>query len=235
MGSNLLITGNSTGLGRGLAEVYLEQGWSVYGLSRRGCSGLSGPLQDIRCDLQDREAIPLALETLLNGVNRLDLVILNAGILGEMKDLHDTSLAEIEKIMEVNVWSNKLILDWLIETRVTVKQIVLISSGAAVSGNRGWSAYGISKAALNMLTALYAYEFPDTHLSALAPGIIDTAMQSYLCSEVDSDKYPTAGYLKAARDGGQMPDPIAAARTIAEGIPQLLTLTTGSFADIRKL
>ena len=44
---NLLITGNSSGLGYGLTEEYLSRGYAVYGLSRRGCQGLDGKLADV--------------------------------------------------------------------------------------------------------------------------------------------------------------------------------------------
>ncbi len=235
MSGNLLITGNSAGLGYGLTEVYLSRSWNVYGLSRRGCRDLAGPLQDIRCDLEDREAIPLALESLLSGIERLELVILNAGILGDMKDLHQASMKEIEQVMEINVWSNKLLLDWLIDSGIVIKQVVAISSGASVSGNRGWNGYGISKAALNMMTALYAAELPNIHFSALAPGIIDTAMQEYISCEVDGEKFPTAGHLKSVRESGDMPDPVSAATAIADAIPQLLMFPSGDYIDIRKM
>lgn len=235
MSSNLFITGNSSGLGRGLTETYLSREWTVYGLSRRGCSGFDGRLHDIRCDLEDREAIPLALSSLLEDVSHLDLVILNAGILGQMKDLSDTTLDEIEQVMEINVWSNKLILDWLLSSDISIEQIVLISSGASVNGNRGWGAYGISKAALNMLTSLYAHELPNTHLSALAPGLVDTTMQDYLCNMVDAEKFTSVKKLRAARDTTAMPDPKTAGELIADTIPRLCSLPSGAYADIRSM
>ena len=138
---NLLITGNSSGLGYGLTEEYLSRGYAVYGLSRRGCQGLDGKLADVHCDLADFGAIDPALDVLLGDVAALDLVILNAGVLGEIKDLQDTSLDEIRRVMDINVWANKVILDWLIHSGKPVQQIVMISSGAAVNGNRGWGAY----------------------------------------------------------------------------------------------
>lgn len=237
MSRTALITGNSSGLGRGLSETYLEKGWEVYGVSRRGCTGLSGKLKDIRCDLTDYEAVPLALETLLMGIGHLDVVILNAGILGDMQDLADSSLADIQQVMDANVWSNKVLLDWLLKSGIRVDQIVLISSGAAVNGNRGWGAYALSKATLNMLTQLYAHEFHHTHLVALAPGLVDTAMQDVLCdpAQVDEERFPSVTKLRAARHTEAMPNPREAGERIAAVIPQLKQLPSGSFVDIRSL
>ena len=235
MNRQVFITGNSTGLGLGLTQAYLDDDDTVYGMSRRGCRELEGDLFDIRCDIGDGEALTVALEALLTDAPRMDLVILNAGILGRMQDLHETSMDEIYRIMEINVWANKRIMDWLRESPLEITQIVFISSGASRNGNRGWGAYSISKAALNMLASLYADEFPDTHISALAPGLIDTAMQEYLCTEADVQRFPSLDVLRQARGTRFMPSPREAGRLIADAIPKLKRHPSGSYADIRSL
>ena len=102
-------------------------------------------------------------------------------------------------------------MDWLrarfVDAGKPVAQIVMIFSGATVLGNRGWPGYGLSKAALNMLAKLYAHDFPDTHISALAPGIIDTAMMEHLCVEADAEAYPALKRLRDARGTPDMPTP----------------------------
>lgn len=237
MSRTALITGNSSGLGRGLTEAYLDLGFEVFGVSRRGYGEPHNKINDIRCDLTDYESVPLALETLLMGISHLNVVILNAGILGKMQDMADTSLEEIRTVMEANVWSNKVLLDWLLKSGIRVDQIVLISSGAAVNGNRGWGAYALSKATLNMLTQLYAHEFPHSHLIALAPGLVDTAMQDVLCDpdQVDDGLFPSVKKLRAARGTESMPSASVAGKMIANMIPSLRQLPSGSFTDVRTL
>lgn len=238
MDPNVLITGNSSGLGRSLTEQYLAHGAHVYGLSRRGCQGLAGRLHDIRCDLAHLERIPAALDRLLDGVGRLDLVFLNAGVLGEIRELHETAIQDIRQVMEINVWANKVVLDWLLERGIEVGQIVLISSGAAVRGGKGWGAYALSKATLNMLTQLYAHEFPRSHLAAVAPGLVDTAMQDYLCDDktLDGERFPSLQRIRAARGSKAMPQPgEAAARLIAHLDRIRDEVPSGAYVDIRKL
>ena len=159
----VLITGNSSGLGLAFTQLYLGQGWTVFGMSRRGCPLHHAYLRDVKVDLADAEAVPGALDLLLGEAAHLDLVILNAGILGDIHLLTQTPLTAIKPVMDINVWANKLILDWLHHDGMKVDQIILMSSGAAVNGNKGWNAYALSKATLNMLTQLYAAEFPDSH------------------------------------------------------------------------
>ncbi|MGD8678147.1 MAG: SDR family NAD(P)-dependent oxidoreductase [Chromatiales bacterium] len=234
-GRRLFITGNSSGLGYALTRHYLEQDWRVSGCSRRGCEGLGGFLSDMRCDLTDFEGIPVSLEDLLGAAHKLDLVILNAGILGEIREISKTPLADIQRIMDSNVWANKVILDWLIHSGLEVAQVIMISSGASVLGNRGWGGYALSKAALNMLAKLYAHEMPDTHIVSLAPGLIDSDMMSYLCEEADAEKFPALNRLREARNSEAMQTPAEAAENIASVVGQLREFESGSFVDIRQI
>jgi NAD(P)-dependent dehydrogenase (short-subunit alcohol dehydrogenase family) len=235
MAKTIFITGNSTGLGYGLTRAYLQSGDSVYGCSRHGCQGLEGNLYDYQCDLSHLEQIPTYLDQFIGQLDKLDLVILNAGILGDIKDLHETPLAEIQKTFDINVWANKMVLDWLHDQSFPIRQIVLMSSGAAVNGNRGWNGYALSKATLNMLTMQYAHEFTDTHLAAFAPGLVHTGMQDRLCTEIDTEKFPSIKALKNAIGTPAMPEPDVAGTIIAGALEQLTKYPSGSFVDIRKM
>ncbi|WP_018144775.1 MULTISPECIES: SDR family NAD(P)-dependent oxidoreductase [unclassified Thioalkalivibrio] len=233
--ASALVTGNSSGLGLGMTRVLLEQSARVYGMSRRGCpeAGVSG---DEQVDLSDFGATQDAMERLLQGVESLDLVILNAGLLGHMQRMQDAPMDELRLLMDVNTFANKVILDALLKHRVAVGQIIAISSGASVSGHAGWSGYSLSKAALNMMMQLYAHEFPEeTAINAFAPGLVDTTMQDYLCDEADRESFPVLQRLKAARGTPDMPDPENAARAILDALPRLRHTTRGSFVDIRQL
>ncbi len=233
---NVLITGVSSGIGLALARAFIDQGAVVFGTSRR--EPPAKVLESIRfvpSDLSDFECVPRMLEELLGEVTALDLVWLNAGVLGEIKDMAACSIAELQRTFDINVWANKVVLDALYSRPRDVKEVIAISSGAAIRGNRGWNGYAISKAALNMLIQLYAAERPDTHFIAFAPGLVDTAMQDYLCALPEDDSHPSVEVLKAARGTENMPDPEEAAQRILNVLPRLKTLPSGSFADIRTL
>ncbi|MFI9651918.1 SDR family NAD(P)-dependent oxidoreductase [Guyparkeria halopsychrophila] len=230
-----LITGNSTGLGLGLSHALLDRDYRVFGCSRRGCAALSDRVVDVRCDLSDLDAIDQAMEQLLAGVDHLELVVLNAGILGEIEDLSGVSVERLRELMDINVWANKVILDWLLASNIAVDQIVAISSGAAVLGNRGWGGYALSKATLNMLCRLYAHEFPDTHVAAIAPGLIDTRIIDTLCELSDTERFPALERIHAARDADVLPSPAAAAERILGALPGLRDFESGSFVDLRQI
>jgi len=233
---NLLITGVSSGLGHGLAQVYLDQGATVYGISRRVPEDLTARgLIHLSLDLNGDPNAPNRFKNWLIGMNSFACVFLNAGKLGEIRDMKDTPMEDLRETMEINVWSNKWILDALFSEDRTVKQVVAISSGASITGHRGWNGYSISKAALNVLIKLYAGERTETHFCSLAPGLIDSAMQDYLTSLPPDDRYQPLEILRKAKGTEKMPDGETCARMIVEALPKLREKESGGYADIRKL
>lgn len=235
MSESVLITGVSSGIGWAVAENCLKKGWKVFGLSRRGANLESPNFKEVQCDLGNLDDIPHALEKLLGRDSKLNYVLLNAAILGNIKDLRDSTVDEFQRVFDVNVWANKVVLDTLFRLGTQVQQIIGISSGAATTAFRGWGAYSISKAALNMLMGLYAAELPQVHFVSLAPGIVDTPMQQQL-AEVPSDpRFSSLEMLRSARGTPFMPKPDIAAEKIVLSLPKLKRSPSGAFVDLTKL
>ena len=235
MSKSMFITGNSSGLGLALTELYLQQGYTVYGLSRRACPVQHPANHHIQGDLDRLDSITADLESLLADCTSLDVIYLNAGVLGKLQPVNDLAMEELELEMRINVWSNKIILDWCLARNLSVNTIIAVSSGAAVKGSRGWAGYALSKATLNMLIQLYAHEFPETRLIALAPGLIETAMQEYIgdAAQVSATDFPTVQRLRDARGTAAMQTPAQAAAAIYDLLPRLQEVDSGSFVDIR--
>ena len=233
----VLITGVSRGLGLGLLRAHLEDGWHVLGVGRSEPpeTGSRQRFSFLELDLSRPERIRVAVHKFTATHGRPNRVVLNAGVLGAIQDLRDTGLEQLRSIMDVNLWANKELLDVLCSGPQKPDQVIAISSGASINGHRGWGGYAISKAALNMLIQLYAAEVPETHFVSLAPGLIDTAMQDYMYSEPDVEKFPSVQRLRDARYTDAMPGPDGAARRIMQRFADLREYTSGSFVDIRKM
>lgn len=240
MPQSVLITGVSSGIGLALMKACLGRGDTVLALGRKPppkSEGVPG-LTFVPCDLADFAAIPKAVGNLLAGADRLDIAILNAGILGCIADLADTPLETMQRVMDVNLWGNKVLVDSLFSAlpgEGRVDQVVGISSGAAISGARGWNGYALSKAAFNMLIKLYAAERPGTHFSALAPGLVDTGMQSYVRGLPGDPRFPTVDRLKRAHGTPDMPAPEQAAPRLLEAMRAVRKRKSGEFHDLRSL
>lgn len=235
MSEQIFITGVSSGIGRALAETCLNKGWKVFGLSRRSAELNHPNFREIKCDLSELDKIPNALEPLFGKGAELHYIVLNAALLGEIKDLQECSMPELQRVFDVNVWANKTILDTVFSLGTKVQQVVAISSGAATTAFRGWSGYSISKAALNMLIGLYAAEKPDVHFTSLAPGIVDTPMQQQLAEIPADPRFGSLEMLRSARGTPFMPKPEITAEKIVASLPRLKRFPSGGFVDLTKV
>ncbi|MDQ7037781.1 MAG: SDR family NAD(P)-dependent oxidoreductase [Aquificota bacterium] len=227
---DLFITGVGSGLGKALAEEGVRRGYRVFALGRRLPEDLKGKVMFGSCDLRDLERIPTAVRDLLADAEVLDLVVLNAGVLGRFGDMREVPLRVFKEVMDVNVWANKVILDTILDMGVKVKVLIGISSGASLNCNRGWSAYSVSKAALNCLLKLYSREMEETHVIALAPGLVLTPMLEEVMKQ-DEERFPSVRRIKESPKR----TPEEAARLIFDTLPKLLEFESGSFVDIRKI
>jgi len=226
----LFITGIGSGLGKALAMEALSRNYEVYTLSRHLPSELEGKVEFVRCDLRRIESIAPSVERLLKDVRELELVILNAGVLGDFGDMRDISLYKMKEVMDINVWANKVVIDTLTDMKIRVKQLVGISSGASVNCNRGWNAYSISKASFNCLLKLYAREMEETHITALAPGLVLTPMLEEVMKQ-DEVRYPS---VKRIKDSPKR-TPEETARLLFDTFPKLLEFESGEYVDVRKI
>lgn len=230
---NVLITGVSSGLGLGFAKVAKAQGAKVFGVSRRDCSIDLDAFANL--DLTDFGQIEACISSLLAGLTKLDLVVLNAGQLGVISSMDEANLEDLKSSMDINLWANQALCQCLFRCVQDISQVVMISSGASINGNAGWGGYSLSKATLNMLVKLWANERPSTHFTAFAPGLIDTAMQDTLCEQVSVAVCPSVERLRKARGTEAMPQADVAAAELWPILFGLKSQSSGSYLDIRKM
>lgn len=238
MSRTVCITGTSDGIGHALAAACLARGERVFGVSRRVPQELTADerFSHLALDLTAHEEVRWKLPVLFGTTKELDLLVLNAGTIGTFGDMVSGDLETMRRTMELNLWANQNVLSVIYSSGIAIRQVVAISSGASLSGNRGWGAYSLSKSALNTLIKLYAAERPETHFTAFAPGIVDTAMQEYLCTLPRDRRFPTLIVLRKKRGTSEMPDPATAAARflpVFDRLPELVA--SGTYLDIRKL
>jgi len=228
MEKNILITGCSSGFGLALSKYYLTKGYKVYGISRQKPEIKDEKFIFKSFDLYKVNEIKNKLENFIKDIKNLELVYLNAGVLGNIKSSIELSIDELKDVYELNVYANKELLD--IFSSIKVKTIIGISSGAAKNGSKGWAGYSLSKAGLNMLINLYSKEMHDTKLLAVAPGVIETPMTDIIRFEIDDIKFPSAKRLKE----GEIQTPKEAVLRMDNFINNSIDkFESGSFLDIR--
>ena len=184
-----LITGAARGIGLATARRFLQEGWQIAGLDIDGAAqesaveALAEPEDTLAlsADVSIEAEVSAAIAKVAERFGRLDALINNAGT-AEFKPLMDTTPAEWQRVLDVNLTGPYLC------TRAAVP---VMTSGASpggavvniasISGVRASTlrvAYGTSKAALMHLTKQMAVEFAGIgiRVNSVAPGPVDTAM-----------------------------------------------------------
>jgi len=178
-----IVTGVSRGLGKAIAENYLNQGFKVIGVGRRHSIEHTN-FSFENCDLSDVES---ARQLFANQKFEEPVTLINnAGILGSVQRISEQVKLDLEIVMAVNVTS-PMLLTKNIYSNLSNKAdftLVNISSGAANRAIPSWASYCASKAALNMLTEAFYLEEQEKGIDlkafAISPGVIDTGMQEQI-------------------------------------------------------
>lgn len=209
-----IITGTHQGLGRALAQSFLEDpGYRVWGLSRK--NQIEHPnftffqtdlsLSDFHTSLPDQ--LPEASAYVL---------INNAAIIEPIAPAHTIDAKSLENIYKINILSVHLLSAWFIRLtfgRNVPKTILNISSGAARYPITHWSAYCSTKAALDMFSECLALEYPGYRVYSFAPGMVDTPMQTLIRSK-SSSEFPEVDRFKAAYENNILNDPYSVSKRI---------------------
>ncbi|MGB7393684.1 MAG: 3-oxoacyl-[acyl-carrier-protein] reductase [Pricia sp.] len=192
-GKNVIITGASRGIGRGIAEYFADHGANVaftYSSSEKPALELERELkekgvnakayQSDASDFGQAEALILAV---LKDFDGIDVLINNAGI---TKDnlLMRMSEADFDNVIEVNLKSvfnlTKAVQRTFLKQRSG--SIINMSSVVGVKGNAGQANYAASKAGMIGFTKSVALELGSRNIrcNAIAPGFIETEMTEKL-------------------------------------------------------
>ncbi|MDP9444450.1 MAG: SDR family oxidoreductase [Actinomycetota bacterium] len=183
-----VITGASRGLGRALAAVLAERGWSLV-VDGRDPVALDAAAQAFYAvgaeelavhpgDVTDpgHRAVLAESAAALGGS---DVLVNNASTLGRsplprITDLDASVLAHVYATNAVAPLAlTRLLLPQLLSGR---GRVLNVSSDAAVQPYPGWAGYGSSKAALELISAVLAVEHPGLRVYAVDPGDMRTRM-----------------------------------------------------------
>jgi NAD(P)-dependent dehydrogenase (short-subunit alcohol dehydrogenase family) len=186
-----VVTGASRGIGRAAAIAFAKAGAHVVAIARTQ-GGLEELDDEIRAagspatlvplDLKDYEAIDRLGGAINERWGKLDILLGNAGLLGEIAPLTHVDQPVWDAVMAVNVTANwRLIrsLDPLLQ-KSDAGRAVFLTSGAAHRCLAYWGPYSVSKAALEALVRTYAAETATTPIRVMMvnPGPLRTRMRA---------------------------------------------------------
>ena len=193
MSKKALITGASRGIGDAIAKELARQGFDL----TLTCLNSLDQLKELAGGLEKKYGVschifqgdmgdPEAVDRLFDGLNRLDVLINNAGI-SHIGLLSDMSVSQWRRVMSTNLDSCFYTCRRAIPLMVHAKQgrIINISSVWGQAGASMEAAYSASKGGVNSLTKALAKELAPSNIqvNAIACGVIDTDMNRCFAPE----------------------------------------------------
>ena len=178
-----IVTGAQQGIGAGLVEGFLKQGYNVVGTSRNVSQSLnaSPSLVLVDGDIGKQETAGKAVDAAIKHFGTIDVLVNNAGIF-RTKPFTDFTTEDFNALVSTNL------LGFLYITQLTVKQMLKQKSGNVVTisaslvdqpfvGEKA-SVSMITKGGLNAVTRSLAIEYAKEGIrfNAVAPGVVDTPL-----------------------------------------------------------
>jgi NAD(P)-dependent dehydrogenase (short-subunit alcohol dehydrogenase family) len=178
-----IVTGASQGIGAGLVEAFLKEGYNVVATSRDVSQSLTASpgLVLVDGDIGKQETAAKAVEAAIKQFGAIDVLVNNAGIF-RTKPFTDFTTEDFNALVSTNL------LGFLYITQLTVKQMLKQKSGSVVSitaaladqpiaGING-SVSMITKGGLNSVIRSLAIEYAKKGIrfNAVAPGVVDTPL-----------------------------------------------------------
>ncbi|WP_294301354.1 3-oxoacyl-[acyl-carrier-protein] reductase [uncultured Chryseobacterium sp.] len=191
-GKVALITGATRGIGKGIAEMYAQQGAKIaftYAGSVDKARELEAALSSVtqikgyQSDASDFDAAQTLVDEVIAEFGKIDILINNAGITKDNLLLR-MSKEDWDKVINVNLDSVFNLTKAVIKPMMKAKagSIINMTSVVGISGNAGQANYAASKAGVIGFTKSVALELGSRNIrcNAIAPGFIQTEMTDAL-------------------------------------------------------
>jgi NAD(P)-dependent dehydrogenase (short-subunit alcohol dehydrogenase family) len=217
-GKVALVTGASRGIGAATAKALAAQGAHVIITARTakdleavedaifnaGGNATIAPL-----DLTDGDSIARLAAAVTERWGKLDVLVLNAAMLGTLAPVPAIDGAEFARLFTLNVTAQQVLIasfDALLR-KSDAGRLVALTSSVGAAPRAFWGAYGASKAALETLVASYGEEVKN--LSAVRTAIVDPGR--------------TRTQMRAKAYPGEDPATVKEPSVVADAIVAMLT------------
>ena len=227
-GKLALVTGASRGIGAATAEALAAAGAHVVLVARTAQAleqveerihAAGGTATIAPMDLAERDNIAKLAEAIGGRWGSLDILVLNAALLGSLSPVEHLDAKELERVFKLNVFANQALIQAFdpMLRRSEKADIVGITSSVGSEPRAFWGGYGASKAALENLLLSYADE--TQHAGKIRVHIVDPGS--------------TRTRMRQLAFPGEEPSTLKPPETVAEAIVERLTGEAASGGRMR--
>ena len=174
-----LITGASRGVGRGLVEHFLSDGYRVAGCSRGEAPAIEGDYEHTCVDVADEKAVQGWVKGVARSHRRIDLLVNNAGEYAQAPAML-TAGETLENLMRINYMGSFFASREAAKIMVRQKRGRIINMASMACGlhSEGVAAYAASKSAVIEYSKVLAKELAESNVTVnvVAPSMVDTEM-----------------------------------------------------------
>tara|TARA_R100000005_G_C5003919_1_gene212744 strand:+ start:6702 stop:7496 length:795 start_codon:yes stop_codon:yes gene_type:complete len=184
-GRRILVTGAGGGIGLAIAEKLVGAGAQVIlndisAAPLRDAKERIGAAGALVGDVSDESSVKKMFAEMNEMLGGIDGLVNNAGIADPLRGTKRQTLADWRRVMDVNVQGCFLMLREAASYMPPGSAIVNIASVVGLGGFAASNGYGVSKAAIVMMTKTTATDFArfGIRVNAVAPGVIEAPMAS---------------------------------------------------------
>jgi NAD(P)-dependent dehydrogenase (short-subunit alcohol dehydrogenase family) len=164
---NILLTGNTSGIGQMVSDRLSVKGHTIYGLSRSS---------QFKCDVSNYEEVEEWARYFLDCDIHFDAIITCAGTQGELGKVSKTNADKWSETIRINLDGTYNVIRAFMPLmdRAIRPKIVCLAGGGAGNGRAYFSAYAVAKTAVVRLVETISLEEANIDINAVAPGAIKT-------------------------------------------------------------
>jgi NAD(P)-dependent dehydrogenase (short-subunit alcohol dehydrogenase family) len=179
-----VITGGNSGIGKGIAKRFLEEGAKVviFGRQQQSLDQTQQELQNqiltVQGDVTNTNDLKNLYEQTRSHYGKIDILVANAGVSGKRMPINEVTETDFDTLLNINYRGAFFTARYALDYLNAEAAIIFIASCSATITLKNHSLYAPTKAAIAKLTRNLAYDLAEKQIrvNSISPGYVKTPL-----------------------------------------------------------